>query len=232
MFISLINHVVRFFFGTGSKSNCLVEKAINLGTQRVRKLLREYGTSLPEICIMIESAENKNELKTAFARFNKVMWTMSLTAPLNDETGIIFKILEELKCSDKFCYFIMSAPTPQQAIVEYKTAIVEELAERVCNLEKFTEKCNRFETGLFIKYFNGVSSTALCAKDQIHCQLEDLSEKILSPIRKRKLSRTSADPSVDYAEMGAEKDSSNNQLTSESITHGRKRRRYDFLSYE
>ena len=115
--------------------------------------------------------------------------------------------------------------------MEYKTAIVEELAERVDNLEKFTEKCNRFETGLFSKYFNGVSSTTLCAKDPIHCQLADLSEKILSPCRKRKLSRNSADPSVEYAEMGPENKSSNNDLTSESISHVRKRRRYGFSSY-
>ena len=115
--------------------------------------------------------------------------------------------------------------------MEYKTAIVEELAERVDNLEKFTEKCNSFETGLFSKYFNGVSSTALCAKDPIHCQLADLSERILSPFRKRKLSRISADPSVEYAEMGPENKSSNNDLTSETISHGRKRRRYGFSSY-
>ena len=231
MFISLVNNVLRFFFGKGRKSIFQVEKAIYLGTQRVRKLLSEYGTSLPDICIKIESAENKDELKLAFARLNKVLWTMSLTAPLSDETGIISKILKELRCSDKLGYFLMSAPTPHQAILEYKTAIVEELAERVDYLKKFTDKCNRFEADLFSKYFAEVSFTTLGAKDPIYGQLAELSENILSPCRKRKLSRVSADPSVEYAEMGPGNKSSNNDSTSETLSHGRKKRRYGFSSY-
>ena len=221
MFISFVNHVLTFFFTRGRKSHFKVKKAILLATQRVQKLLIEYGTCLPNICLMIERAENKDELKLAFARLNKVMWTISLTAPLNDETGIIFKILKELKYSDKLRYYLESAPTPHQAIIAYKTAIMEELAERVDNLEKFTRNCKRFEDNLFSTYFAGVSCRALGAKDPIHGQLVELSEKILPPCRKRKLSRISDDPSIESAKNGPNNKSGNNEV----ISSGKKRRR-------
>ena len=230
MFSSFVNHVIRFFFATGCKSHFKAEKVIYLATQKVRKLLSEYGTSLPDLCLRIEGAENKDDLKLAFARLNKVMWTISLTAPLNGETGIISKILEELKCSDKLGYFLNSAPTPHHAILAYKTAIVEELAERVDNLESFTRNCNRFEDCLFSRYFAGVESTASGVKDAIHEQLVELSKKMLSPCGKRKLSRITNDPSFEYARMGPNNKSDNNELTFNIISSGGKRRRCGFSS--
>ena len=152
MFLSFVNHVLRFFFGTGSKSYYKTKEIIHLGSQRVRKLLSEHGKSFPDICLKIESPENKDELKVAFAIFNKVICLMALTAPLNDESEIISKILKELKFSDKFGYFLNSAPSPHHAILAYKAAIVEELAERLDNLDKFTRNCD----SLKIVFFRGI----------------------------------------------------------------------------
>ena len=222
--------MLRFFFATGSKSHYKTKEIIHLGSQRVRKLLSEHGTSLPDICLKIESAENKDELKVAFAVFNKVICLMALTAPLNDESGIISKTLKELKFSDKLGYFLNSAPSPHHAILAYKTAVVEELAERLDNLDKFTRNCDRFEDSLFSRYFGGVSSTALGAKDAIHVQLTELSEKMLSPCGKRKLSSISEDPSLEYAGMGPNIKSDKNEMSFNIISSVRKRRRCGFSS--
>ena len=73
MLISYVYNVLRFLFSKRCKSKLKLNKAIHLSMQRVHKLLREYGTSLPDICLLIERAENKDELKLAFARLNKVL---------------------------------------------------------------------------------------------------------------------------------------------------------------
>ena len=144
--------MLRFFTATGPQSDLNIKKSTNVATKRARKLLGEYRTSLPNICLSIERAENKDELQLSFAQFNKLMWTISFSGSLKEQNEIIFKVLIELRFTEKFGLFLKSASSPHQAILAYKNSVVQELAVRVHEQEEFIRNCKTFEDGLFYMY--------------------------------------------------------------------------------
>ena len=239
MLLSFFMHVLQYFIATGPKADLYIKKSIHAVTQRARQLLLEYRLSLPNLCLLIERAENADELQVAFARFNKLMWTISLTASLEEQNGIILKVLKELQFSDKFGLFLKSASNPQQAIFAYKTAVVQELGVRLHEYEEFTRNCKTFEDGLFSLYLPGVSSSTLGVEDTMQARLGGLAQSILSPVRKRqlsaitggskeKISETTDGTTVKYKEMDPDIIGimpSNTRFTDHNITSATKRRR-------
>lgn len=234
MLLSFFKHVLQYFIATGPHSDLYIKKSIQVATQRALKLLRGYQTSLPNLCLLIERAENKDELQQAFARFNKLMWTISLSASFKQQNEIVSKVLKELQFSDKFGLFLKSASNTHQAILNYKNAVVQEFAVRVHEYQEFTRNCKTFEDGLFSMYLPQVSSSVLGVEDTVQGNLRDLAKTMLSPGRKRKLSTitdgtkrkisTLTDgTTVPHWEMNP----SNSRFTDQNITSTTKRRRIE-----
>ena len=153
MLLSFWKHVLSFFYPAGPGTHVCVQKTINFATQRVRNQLGDNGSSFTKICLSIEGAKNKRNLKVAIDSLNEIMWTMSLIAPLTKQNGIISQVLKELKSSQKFSFYLNSAPTPHQAIQDYRRAAVQELAEHFLKLENFQRHNSTFEDALFATYF-------------------------------------------------------------------------------
>ena len=201
MLLSFIKHVLSFFNPTVAESYVYDKNTVHLLTQRVWNLLNENGSSFTDLCLQIEGADNQNDLKLAFKRFNYIMWTMSLTAPLTEHNGIIFQVLKELKVSDKFASYLNSSPTPNQAIRAYKTAVVQELAVHIRQLEKFKCQNNSFEDDLFCTYFPPTISHLPVVESRVQEQLTELSQSVLSPCRKRGFSKISQGGTLEYTEI-------------------------------
>ena len=117
--LSSLKHAFSFFSTTDPRSNISVRGPIIFAAKRVQKLLNEDESSFTKICILIEEAKSKKDLKKAFGRLNDIMWTMSLIAPLTEQNGIICEVLKELKFSKKFGYYLNAAPTPHEAVCAY-----------------------------------------------------------------------------------------------------------------
>ena len=215
MLFSFFKHMLSFFHTAGPQSLISVNNTIELAKLRVQNLLSESGTSLHNICLQIERAENMVDLKVAFARLNKIIGRISLIAPLNEQNGMISQILKDLTFSDKFSVYLNSASSPHQAIKVYKTAVVQELADQVHKLENFSRTTNSFERTLFSAYFSEGPQPA-GVQSSVQEQLIDLSEKILPTRRKRTLSNFMDGDSDLYVEGSPDTNQSSTNLTVEN----------------
>ena len=130
-------NVFRFFLPISDGDNVSVRKDIISAAERVRTQLNEIGSSFPNICISIEETKNKNDLKVAFGRLNDAMLILSLVGPLTEPNGIVYQVLNELKFSKKFGFYLHTAATPGEAILGYKTAVVKEVSIHYRRIENF-----------------------------------------------------------------------------------------------
>ena len=167
----------------------------------------------------------------AFDQLNAIMWTLSSIAPLTEQKGIIFDVLKELKYSDKFGFFLSSALTPQEAINEYKTAVVQELSVRIRKWENFDRHNKKFEDDLFATYFSRFSSQPLEVEGIVEGQLVDLCHKLVPPRRKRSFSKITKHGTVEDAEILPESISHESQPMVKVTSPGRKKRRWDSSNY-
>ena len=224
--------MLSFFLPRGTESHVSVKKAVELVTQRVRNLLSENGLSFTDLCLLIERAENKNDLKLAFNCFNRIMWSMSLSAPLTEQNGIIFHVLKVLNFSDKFGSYLSSAPTPHQAIRAYKTAVVQELAAHIRQLENFKCHNSSFEDDLFSTYFPTPMSHLHQVEGSLQGQLTELCQSVLPPCRKRGFSKISQCGTGECAEIHPDSKSGQTHSTFKETNAGSKRRRCQNSTYK
>ena len=217
-----VKKVLRFFLPIGSGENIGASKGIILGAQRVHKQLKERASSLPNICIAIENAKNKNDLKVAFGRLNDVMSTLTLIAPLTEPNGIVSQVLHEFKFSKKFEFYLRTAPTPEEAILSYKTAVTKALSVHHRKMESFLRQQDIFENALFDKYFPPTFGAPSQIEGTGQHKLEDLCESVLSPFRKRTFRKCMESGTILYSEMSPEIKPDKTRKMSSS----RKRRRF------
>ena len=153
MVLSFFKHVAAYFLPDDPQANERVNKAKELGIQKVRTFLSRSNSSLTDICVLIECAENRNELQIFFGRLDRIMRILSLAAPLGEHKGIIVEALEELKFSDKFRLHLNTAATAQEAVMTYKTAVVEELAVNNRKMDILSRRDQSFNEDLLASFF-------------------------------------------------------------------------------
>ena len=225
-------NVLRFLLPIGDGDNISVGKDIILAAQRVRTQLNENASSFPDIFTSIEEAKNKNDLKVAFGRLNDVMLILSLIGPLTEPTGIVYEVLNELKFSKKFGFYLNTAPTVEEAIVGYKTSVVKEVSRNYRKIENFKKEQANFENNLFDKYFppNVVPPSQMEGTEQQ--KLTELCESIISPCRKRTYRKCIESGTILNTEMSPKMKSDKTRLSFEKMSSERKRRRSTRSSYE
>jgi hypothetical protein len=179
--LGIFKKMLSVFFPISPCSNEGVRESIILAAENVRKTLNENGTSLTNICISIEEAKNKNDLKVAFDDFNDVMSMISLIAPLTEQSGIICQVLSELEFSKKFSFYLNTATTPHEAIFAYKRAVVNEFAKRYRQIENFLHEQNSFEDAIFQQYLPSTFKPSSQVKGTVKGKLTDLCDSLLSP---------------------------------------------------
>ena len=179
--LGIFKNVFSLFLHKSPGSNEGVRKSIMSAAENLRKTLEGNGTSLTNICIAIEEAKNKNDLKLAFDDFNDVMSMISLIAPLTEQRGIICQVLSELEFSKKFSFYLNTATTPHEAIFAYKRAVVNEFAKRYRQIENFIHEQNSF--ALFQEYLPSTFKQSSQVKGTVQGKLTDLCDSLLSPRR-------------------------------------------------
>lgn len=200
--LSIFKNVLSLFLPISPCSNEGVRESIMCASENVRKTLNENGTSLTNICISIEEAKNKNDLKVAFDDFNYVMSMISLIAPLTEQSGFICQVLSELEFSEKFRFYLNTATTPHEAIFAYKRAVVNEFAKRYRQIENFLHEQNSFEDALFQQYLLSTSEQSSKVKGTVQGKLTDLFDSLLSPRKKRIFTNFTEDRTIECTEMG------------------------------
>ena len=229
--LAFFKHILSFFSRPEPQFHVCSEQAIHLATERVQEVLCENGTSLTNLCQLIERSENENDLKIAFARLNDIMWKLSLFAPLTEQKGIIFQALKDLKYSEKLGFYLNSALTPHEGINEYKRVVVQELAARIRKLENFNHRNKKFEDDLFATYLPLSYSRTLELEGKVKGQLEDLCQSLIPTRRKRSFSKMTEGGTDESAEIHRESISGESHPTVKVISSGRKKTRWDSSTY-
>ena len=152
MVLPFLKHVVSYFLTSDHSSPSSTKRSIGLAKQRVRNLLKQRGLSFTDICLLVEHADNKNDLRKAFQSFNRIIWTLKVAAP-TDTSRVLLQALKDLNFSAKLGFYLNSVPNTDQAIMAYKTTIVQELSENKKRLEDFKRTDNSFQEHLFKTYF-------------------------------------------------------------------------------
>ena len=192
-------------------------------------MLNEDESSFTKICILIEEAKSKKDLKRAFGRLNEIMWTMSLIAPLTEQNGIICEVLKELKFCKKFGYYLNTAPTPHEAVCAYKNAVIQELAEHYRKLDKFRSEHDKFEDALFNKYFPSLFGQSSEVKGTVQEKLTDLCSSVVSSCRKRSFTESTDSGTIRCMEMGFESKSANKRTRFEDASRERRASKFESI---
>ena len=225
MVLSFLKHVVSYFSTPDQCPSASTKKAINLGKQRVQILLSKSGATFNDICLSVEQSENKNDLDIALDCFNRIIWTLKVAAPTNDVDRVVFQALKEMGYSTKLGLYLNSVPTTDQAIMSYKTAIVQELSENIKRLEEFKRRDKSFQEHLFNTYFP--VSNSLPSEVDDTAKEQPAGHSLSSPpfCVKRKISEIFEDRRTEWREALPE--SKRNELHSQQkeLTDDRKRRR-------
>ena len=76
-----------------------IKTSVNGALQEVRTLLTTTKESFTDICLEIEYASNRNALKAAFRRFNRILQMLVEAAPNDSYYHLCLEALIELKPS-------------------------------------------------------------------------------------------------------------------------------------
>ena len=224
MVLSFLKHVAGFFHAEDPRSSAQAKKEMQLATQKVRTFLSRNNSSLTDVCLLIECAETRNELEVPFDHLDRVMRILTLAAPFADHKGIIIEALEELKFSDKLRLHLTTAATTHEAVMAYKTCVVQELALNKRKMEILFRRDNSFNEDLLATYFPKAISHQSEVEFSADGQLTDLCQ---SSLKKRCFSEMNQCATAMPMEVHHTIGSGNSQPTNKEIIAGRNKRSED-----
>ena len=132
---------------------------IEVASHKIRLVLSNDKATLRDLCLSIECVENKDDLKLAFNRLNRIIRILLVAAPSIEYNGKIVEVLRELKCSVKFMYHLKSASTVRQAVINYKTEVTKELVGKIRQTEVLVLQDDSFDEKLISTFFPDTAST-------------------------------------------------------------------------
>ena len=205
-----------------------------MAKERLQDSFTDKRSSLTVLCHEIERSDNENDLKVAFNHLNEILEKLAMIAPLTEPKGISFAVLKEMKCSHKLGFYLNSELTPEEAINEYKRAVVKDLSIHIRKRYNIKHRMKTFEDNLFRKFFPQRHSQHLDLENgcTLQGQLANLSQSVLSPCRKRGLSEISQDGIVEYTEKNNGSTTGEIHSTDKGIGNVTKKRRCDSSTYK
>ena len=107
------------------------ESAVDSAFKAVGRLLSTTGDTFEALCQAVEGATSKDELKSAFQRFNAIMRFFIDAAPEPQHLALVRAALSQLGMYGLLAEFLETATSFPEAIKNYKLAILQELAAAV-----------------------------------------------------------------------------------------------------
>ena len=92
-----------------------------------------------------------------------------MIAPLTEPKGISFAVLKEMKCSHKLGFYLNSELTPEEAINEYKRAVVKDLSIHIRKRYNIKHRMKTFEV-YFVNFFHKDTLNIWTWRMDVHCK--------------------------------------------------------------
>ena len=103
--------------------------SLDLAAQEVKKMLSATSSSMLDLCINIEKATSKDEVKVAFTEFNGVTRIFIEAAPEAEHDRLVRNSLCLAQPSPRLRSFLQSASSVPEALTQYKEFVVTKLAK-------------------------------------------------------------------------------------------------------
>ena len=103
--------------------------SLDLAAQEVKKMLSATSSSMLDLCINIEKATSKDEVKVAFTAFNGVTRIFIEAAPEAEHDRLVRNSLCLAQPSPRLSSFLQSASSVPEALTQYKEFVVTKLAK-------------------------------------------------------------------------------------------------------
>ena len=127
--MSAEQEVTRLLSGSGDDLASKALLSLDLAKQEVIRMLSATGSSVLQLCTSIESARSKQEVKAAFTQFNLVIRIFLKAAPNAEHDSLVRDSLCSVGLSDRLELLLQSAASVPEALSQYKTLVVTDLAE-------------------------------------------------------------------------------------------------------
>ena len=168
---------------------------LSLAKQEVEKMLSATGSSISSLCSNIEEARTRDEVKIAFTSFNTVMRMFLEAAPRAEHDRHVRDALCSVDLSRRLRFFMESAPSVQEALAQYKTRVVTEVAELIRAQASFTALDDDKDDELLLRLLP--EPTSPFSDEGLQGDVTTLSRSVKGGLsRKRRFSATDTRPSA------------------------------------
>ena len=124
-------------------------KIIQSAIREVKNILAATKQSLPEICADVENAPTKLALRQALAPLNEIMGIFLGLALSGTDGKRLAEYVGSLDLSDRLKAFIQAAASLREALKNYKTTIMEQLAVTLRSREDQKRSASELDDELF-----------------------------------------------------------------------------------
>ena len=208
----------KYFSGASYGTTVKVQKETDFAIWKVRKLLASKDESLRDICLQVEIASSRAEVKTAFNKFNKLMSFFQRAASDMEHYRVVRGALNDLGTSDKFSESMKTSFSLGDAIVKWKIDILQSLSDVIRWRNKEECRVGKMDDELISRYLTESSTTAVKPERSVNKKT-----KVQKSSKRRKLSSSSFETAV-------EPESSVNKKT--KVQRSSKRRKLSSSSFE
>ena len=116
-------------------------------------LMKATNASVLELCLEVERAPSQAALRGAFRRFNRIVRMFTEAAPDDVHCQLVKEAFSSLTLSPRFSALLLSVDSVQQAVTEYKTAVLQELVVSLRRAELQESLDDEKDEELFSQFF-------------------------------------------------------------------------------
>ena len=113
----------------GGSSTTKVVAALEAAKQEIGRMLNATKSSMYDLCVNIEKAKNRAEVKAAFTEFNMVVRILLEAAPGDEHNTLVRESLCSFKLSARLEEALLSVSSVSVALLKWKEAVAIDLAE-------------------------------------------------------------------------------------------------------
>ena len=128
------------------------DETIMLALKKVRDQLSATDRSLCAVCARVQEATTRGELREAFRQFNEVMRTFTEAVPQGADDQQFSELLGSLLSSNRLESLLKSQPSVPEAISDYKTLIIQDLAVALRRKEELLRSSEEHDDLLFDRW--------------------------------------------------------------------------------
>ena len=150
--MSVIEQVSSLLTAADAGATVLADDHIKLLLQEVKKLLGTTGSSFPTLCHAIESASSREDMRTAFKNFNVFARFILEAATTPQNMVLVRRAFLTMGVSKRLTSSLESATTIREALMNYKTAALQELSIALRRKENQARRDDLQDAELFSQF--------------------------------------------------------------------------------